>query len=82
MERLNHHLKNYFIHVETTRLLEELEQERLEMLKTALNPFLQQLPGGFIQIMSTAMKPFEKELLPSLMGVLWGKKSPWGIKGV
>ena len=62
MERLNHHLKNYFIHVETTRLLEELEQERLEMLKTALSPFLQQLPGGFIQKMSTAMKPFEKEI--------------------
>ena len=42
--------------------MEELEQNRSEMLQTALGPFLQQLPLDFIQKMSLAMEPFAEEI--------------------
>jgi hypothetical protein len=62
LERIDNHLKNYFIHVETIKLMEELEQNRSKMLQTALSPFLQQLPLDFIQKMSLAMEPFAEEI--------------------
>jgi len=62
LERIDNHLKNYFIHVETIKLMEELEQNRSKILQTALSPFLQQLPLDFIQKMSLAMEPFAEEI--------------------
>ena len=61
LERIDNHLQNYFNHIETNKLLKELE-DRSEMLKTSLKPFLYQLPGDFIQKMSLAMEPFAEEI--------------------
>ncbi len=62
LERIRHHLQNYFIHVKEEKLLKELDENRDIFLRRAFSPFLTQLPDEFIPAMSQAMKPHEEEL--------------------
>lgn len=59
LERLQNHLRGYFAHVREEDLFEELNQDFLER---AFQPFLRELPSGFVEALQKAMNPYEDEL--------------------
>lgn len=64
-ERIQNHLRNTFHRVEEFDLYEDLA-ERQAFYYTSFQPFMRELPAGYLQALFSAMHPYEEEMTVTL----------------